>query len=490
MAKALSKQAKNSEPVSEHVRRASTKFTSIKRVRKMKKITLTIAFSILPLMTGCMRSGVEVVPNAAVSAANLSAKNAPYTDEEEQKYNDRFAALVRSFSTGVGLNSYDLMKPVVGKPDDYFGQGISGPSTIDQSAIQDANAYAAASNSSVLIVYRNGKLETEKYFGNTQADTLLNSKSFAKPLTAIAVGRALALGHIQSLDEPVANYIAAWRNDPRKSKILVRHLLDMRTGFLPQAAAFKPENILNRAYLHPRHEDVIIHDYPVVSDPGERYDYSNATSEMVAPLIEAATGQQYEDFIAAQVLQPIGANGGEIWMNRPDGTAHSGCCILLPARDWMRLSVLLLNDGQWKNARLLPEGYVQEMRTATPENPYYGMGVWVAGDYIKERGVANPDKNEYTTFHGEPYAASDLFLFDGNANQVSYIVPSEGLVILRMGKSPPKTAPWDNSKLPNIIIDGIALDKGGSVPQISKEAKIVGIALDNATTTNLILNAL
>lgn len=434
----------------------------------MKQSTLTITVSTLLFVTGCTYSGTKTISGNSVSEPKIAIINAPYTDDEEQKYNDRFAALVRSFSTGVGLDGYDLMKTVTGKPDDYFSQNISGLNTINRSTIAEVNAYAAASNSSVLMIYRNGKLESEQYFDGTQADTLLNSKSFAKPLTAIAIGRALALNHIKSLDEPVANYIPAWQNHPRKSKMLVRHLLDMRTGFLPQAAAFKPEDILNRAYLHPRHEDIIIHDYPIVNEPGERYDYSNATSEMVAPLIEAASGQQYEDFIATQVLQPIGAMGGEIWMNRPNGTAHSGCCILLPARDWMRLSILLLNDGEWEKERLLPEGYVREMRTATPQNPYYGMGVWVAGDYIEERGVANPDKNEYTTFHGAPYAASDLFLFDGNANQVSYIVPSKGLVILRMGKSPPKAKPWDNSKLPNVIIDGIVSEKGSSVPQTIK----------------------
>ena len=58
----------------------------------------------------------------------------------------------------------------------------------------------------------------------------------------------------------------------------------------------------------------------------------------------------------------------------------------------LRLSVLLLNDGvNLDGERLLPEGYVTTMSTATAENPHAAMGTYVAGDYIENRGAANPD---------------------------------------------------------------------------------------------------
>ena len=168
----------------------------------------------------------------------------------------------------------------------------------------------------------------------------------------------------------MADFISEWRGDPRRSKILVRHLLDMRSGFLPQGPAMTAEDILNRAYLHPRHEQIIIHDYPVVDEPGTRYEYNNATSELVAVLIERATGVRYGEWLSREVLQRIGSPGGTIWVNRPGGTAHSGCCLMLPAEAWLRLGVLLLQDGVWEGKRLLPAGYVQAMRTPTAENPY------------------------------------------------------------------------------------------------------------------------
>ena len=119
-------------------------------------------------------------------------------------------------------------------------------------------------------------------------------------MTAVAVGRAIALGKIRSLDQPVADFVTEWQGDPRRSKILVRHLLDMRSGFLPQSVATTAEDILNRSYLHPRHEEVIIHDYPVVDDPGTRYEYNNATSELVSLVLQRATGRRYAEFISTR----------------------------------------------------------------------------------------------------------------------------------------------------------------------------------------------
>jgi CubicO group peptidase (beta-lactamase class C family) len=253
----------------------------------------------------------------------------------------------------------------------------------------------------------------------------------------------------------------------RRSKILVRHLLDMRTGFLPQALAPEAADILNRSYLHPRHDEIIVKEYPVVDEPGTRYEYNNATSEMIAVLIERATGRRYAEFISNEIWQKIDALGGTVWVNREGGTAHSGCCLMIPAESMLRLAMLMLQDGQWDGQRLLPEGYVKQLATATKENPHYGAGVYVAGKYTDRRGAANPDRMVPKTLHSEPYLASDLYLFDGNANQVVYIVPSEQLIVLRTGNAPPKTAEkeWDNAYLPNTIMRGIVKSKGTSVPQ-------------------------
>ena len=402
---------------------------------------------------------------AIMLLTSLSAWAAPADDEAV--YQARFAQLFASFRAGLGLETYDPLEAVPGARDYQPLRAASGAS-IAPPALQRAREYAAANRSSAFLVWRDGVLEESSYFGDTKAESLLTSRSLAKPMTAIAVGRAMALGKIRSLDQPVADFIPEWRTDERRRLILVRHLLDMRSGFLPQSMSPDPAHILNRAYLHPRHDDIIIREYPVVDAPGSRYEYNNASSEMVAVLIERATGRRYAEFISSEILQPIGAPGGNVWVNRPGGVAHSGCCLMLPAEAWLRLGILLAADGVWESRRLLPAGYVTEMRRPTRENPYYGLGVYVAGEYTPRRGFAHPEReaDSRKVLHSEPYRAPDLFLFDGNANQVVYIIPSERLVILRMGDSPPRGEgkEWDNTVLPNTVLRGILRARAGAAP--------------------------
>lgn len=128
--------------------------------------------------------------------------------------------------------------------------------------------------------------------------------------------------------------------------------------------------------------------------------------------------------------------------------------------------MLLVQDGRWNGRRLLPAGFTRRMATGTTANPYYGLGVYVAGDYTPRRGWAGPLRTPpaMQVLHSEPYLADDLYLFDGNGNQVMYIAPSEQLVILRTGTGPARPQEWDNSVLPNMLMRGIRRAPGETAP--------------------------
>ena len=376
-----------------------------------------------------------------------------FSEADEAFYAARFERfLKRMKSGGMGVD-YDTLGEVDGA-ETYQALSRKTPSLLSPETLDAATAYAAENNSSAFLVYRNGAVISETYFGDTDSGSLLNSKSLAKPLGVIAVGRAIAKGAIKSLDQSVADFITEWKGKPQE-KILVRHLLEMRSGLLPQRVATTAEDIINRAYLHPRHDEVIINEYPMTHEVEERYEYSNANSELVAPLIERATGVEYEDWIAAEVLAPIGAMGGTIWLNREDGTAHSGCCVQLPAETWLRLAILVMQGGAWDGDQILSQNFIDAMLTSTPQNKFAGMGVFLGRDFIEYRGVFAPDSNVNLRFHSAPYLADDLFMFDGNSNQIIYMVPSQDLVIVRLGDNPSKDPPWDNAYLPNLILGDV-----------------------------------
>ncbi len=397
--------------------------------------------------TACMSTTDNAMAEPAKTPMSASWKDRPA--DSETLYRKRFAAIAARERL-----EYDVMAPVPGAAQSSLPDVSTD--ALPPSAVEKIVGYAAKNNSSALLVWHDGKLAAERYFAGNTATTPLVSKSLSKPLSAIAIGRGIALGDIKSLDQKLSDFIVEWQGTPKES-MTVRHMLSMASGLLEQSFEMDPDSPFPRAYLDPYHGQYIIDEYPLTDTPGTKYSYNNATGDLVAIVIERATGRQYEEFIGTEILRKIGAPGGTIWLNREGGLAHSGCCMLLPAESWLKLGILLVNDGKVDGAPVLPEGYVDEMRTASATNPYYGLGVWIGSPYTERRGFMGPVSQAPKVFHSAPYLANDLFLFDGNGNQVTYIVPSRKLVILRMGDSPPKEPEWDNSFIPNTILK--ALDK-------------------------------
>ena len=413
--------------------------------------------ALLALSAGCLL--LSCTANVNTSPADQRAKIIPttgeFTEAAEAFYQKRYDLSVEAFKSGRGTTDYDT--------EIYFGQNLKprplprGKSIIPQSALTELTAYAEQHNSDSFMIYHEGKIIAETYFGQTDAQSLINAKSLAKPIGVIAVGRAIKAGYIEGLDQPISDFIPEWVGT-QKADIKIRYLLDMRSGLLPQGRPTGADDVLNRAYLHPHHDEVIIHEYPLTHEPGSRYEYSNVNSELVAVLISRATGQSYEDWLTHEVLAPLGAAGGKIWLNREGGLAHSGCCVGLTSETYLKLAVMISQKGQWDGEAFLPQDFIAEMTTPTPQNKYAAMGVYVGRDYKERRGAANPDieRDFSASLHSEPYLDKDILLFDGNGNQVVYMLPSRNIVILRLGPRPKHSEPWDTSFLPNHLVRAIA----------------------------------
>lgn len=388
-----------------------------------------------------------LLPLALLSTAATAAP------DDEAIYRERFATYLKD----PGNFPYTPMEPLPGvqahKP------LPAGDAAIARDALDKARNYAAANRSTAYLVWHNGKIADAWYGKGIAADTPLVSKSLSKPLTAIAVGRAIALGKIKSLDQPLAEIMPELKGT-QKGRILVRHLLDMRSGMLDQGFSTDPDHPLNRCYLSTDHGKCIVNDYPMIAEPGNRYAYANAPSDMVALVLERATGRRFGEFVSSEVLKKIGAAGGTIWVDRPGGLAHSGCCTYVPAESWLRFAILLLDDGKWNGKRLLPSGYVAQMRKGTAQNPSFGLGLWIGEPYRQRRGFGAPGAPGPQVLHSEPYLDPDLFLFDGNNNQTVHVSPRNRLIVLRMGPNPPASPEWDNSVLPNLLIRGLAAGQG------------------------------
>ncbi len=352
---------------------------------------------------------------------------------------------------------YDPVDPVPGAP--FVPLPVATTPAIAPAFLAAARAYAEETRSEGFLVWQGGALQHASYFGGHQPRDLLASKSMAKMVVGILIGRAVALGHIRSIDQPVADFITEWKGTDRDGPT-IRHFLQNSSGISRfRYDDFAPWSLTMREYLSSHHEDILIHETRRDYEPGTEYDYSMITSDVLAIVIERATGRRYADFLGTELLKPIGAAGGTVYVNRPGGLAHAGCCLMLPAESFVRLGILLARDGVWESRRLLPEGWVAQTVTPSPANPHWGLHMWIGRPCVRRLRWFPERSQPVGVLHSECYLADDLFLFDGSGNQAMWIVPSRDLVVLRFGppptRRPGEPGEFDNSRLPNTVMRGM-----------------------------------
>ncbi len=352
---------------------------------------------------------------------------------------------------------YQPLVPLVGAPGPFLPIAAAGTLTVPAQALDEAAQYVQASNGKALIVVHRGVVQTERYFGGSDADTVFSAHSMAKTLGAAAIGVALREGHIKSLDQPASTWLHEWR-DPARAAITLRQLLTMSAGFRNL-----PSKDLGSHYIQLHYGadvEAIVRDAPLAYAPETDFAWDNDNSHAIGLVIERATGQSYLDYVSSRLWQPLGADNAEQLLDRPGGRAMAYCCVWSKPRDWVRVGQMLLNGGSWQGQRLLDEGFVRELRTPSAANPNFGYQVVVGAAWQDLR------LNRRALTQGDDKVASlapDLYYLSGIGGLQVAVVPSEQLVILRVGKA---SADWREHVLPNLLVAALRPQPAAALPAL------------------------
>lgn len=322
-------------------------------------------------------------------------------------------------------------------------------SAVDPAALKAAADYAEARNSIALLVWHKGALQLERYWQGATQDELLTGRAMTRSLLPPLVALAIAEGDLAGLDEPVATYLEEWRGDARGA-ITLRQLLLNTSGL---------ENRLAGPQSGPRSKEVrlslgsdfaaVALRYRLVAEPGTVFSHSNANAQLLAIVLERATGVPYEDYLQTRLWGPLEAAPAELYMDRFAGMPAAYCCFRARARDWLRFGIALLNDGQVNGRQVWPAGWVGEMRVGSAANPNYGYQVWTGNPptELREYFVGTGRGVQ----HGGAIADPEVMFLEGGGYRTLYVLPQSGLVVLRLGYTDPG---WETSALPNLLISG------------------------------------
>ena len=276
----------------------------------------------------------------------------------------------------------------------------------------------------VLVAHR-GRLIAERYAPGFEATTPLLSWSMAKSVTAALIGIGVRDGWID-LRAPAP--VAEWRggDDPR-STITTDQLLRMSSG-LRFDETYGAVNDVSRMLFTQRDTGSFAAAFPSQHAPGSMWSYSSGTSNILARVLRDHFGGDLAALTSwsrEQLLDPLGLRTAVLEADA-SGSFIGSSFVFASGRDWARFGQLHLQDGRWRGARILPEGWVQYVSQPTPHAPEgrYGAGFWLnAGD---------PDDLAQRMW---PELPRDAYAARGMSGQYVVIVPSADLVVVRLGLS-------------------------------------------------------
>ncbi|MDP6019636.1 MAG: serine hydrolase domain-containing protein, partial [Candidatus Latescibacteria bacterium] len=126
---------------------------------------------------------------------------------------------------------------------------------------------------------------------------------------------ALNDGRIQ-IDDPARLYVPAWRDDPRKSRVTIRHLATHSSGVEDAEADGLPHDELpgwKGAFWRQEPDAFTLSrdEAPITFEPGTQYAYSNPGMAMLSYCVTAAMGQDVRTLLRDRVMRPLGIADAE-----------------------------------------------------------------------------------------------------------------------------------------------------------------------------------
>ncbi len=232
-----------------------------------------------------------------------------------------------------------------------------------------------------LLVWHRGQLVFEEYRGFSGPNIPHLSQSVGKSLTAM-VALALKSGGVINCHEQVQAIFPQCKNSGYDG-VTLQHLMDMRSGIdwnetynqypvqgdsltLDIASGWKPYNPQmpterdNLSYcLTPRKR---------AQTPGADMVYRSLDTEMLGRCLEKITGKTLPALTSEYIWQKMGAEQDSYYAVDSLGVAPAsgGHCAI--ARDYVRMGLIMMNGGYFKQNQIINEEYVVDTYNARPYN--------------------------------------------------------------------------------------------------------------------------
>lgn len=289
----------------------------------------------------------------------------------------------------------------------------------NQTALAELLAWLPTQDTRAFIVLKDGKIVVEEYWGSKltgggemDQNSYWYWASAGKTLTAAVVGLA-AEQKLLSVKDRTQKYLGqGWTSMPNNQERDIRliHHLTFTTGIDDRVEKLDDPTAANLKFL---------------AKPGTRWSYHNATYTLLEKVVENASGMDFQTFFKQHLGDKIGMKG--FWQQTGFNNIFYS-----DARSFARFGLLMLAQGTWNGSTIWSGDYFENMSKTSQElNLSYGYLTWLNG----KSSFMLPGSQSTIPGSMIPQAPADMYQAMGKNGQFLMVVPSQNLVIVRMGSS-------------------------------------------------------
>jgi CubicO group peptidase (beta-lactamase class C family) len=185
---------------------------------------------------------------------------------------------------------------------------------------KDLAAKAAADEfSGVVLLAKDGKPVFRQAYGfadlglkvPNNPETKFNLGSINKVFTRLSIEQLVLAGKV-SLDDTLGKWLPDYPNKDATAKVTIRQLRDMRSG-LGDIFTEEFEKGAKDGLLKPRDLFALFANKPLLFEPGTQQKYSNAGYVVLGAIVEAASGQDYYEYVREHIYKPAGMTSTDSW---------------------------------------------------------------------------------------------------------------------------------------------------------------------------------
>ncbi len=249
---------------------------------------------------------------------------------------------------------------------------------------QDVADYIEQRDVTALVVLKDGKIVNEQYFLGTTSQDRRIGWSIAKSFLSATFGIAQAEGLIPDLNAPVTDYVPRLKGTAYDDATIL-NVLQMSSGVTFDEDYLDYDSDINRMgrilALGGTMDGFAVSLTEKDRPAGEQWEYTSIDTHVLGMVLREATGRSMIDYMEEKLIQKMGLEADPYYLTDGEGVAFALGGLNLTTRDYARMGLMYLQDGQLGGTQIIPKDWVRESTVPSaktePGQLGYGYQWWI-----------------------------------------------------------------------------------------------------------------